>query len=110
MPIPEVSLRDEKPSEAGRLVELRAKGYSADVANALGVLEVGLIAAGVSDQAAAVVAPHVAAALAIPGTFAAAQAECTGPDTADAWRVLAGVIPEHLTEQCRLLAAQAGQV
>jgi hypothetical protein len=102
-----VDLRDEKPSEAGRIVELRAKGHSADVANALGVLEVGLIAAGISDQAAAAAAPHVAAALATPGAFAAAQAECTGRDMADSWRVLAGVVPDHLTELCRRLAAQA---
>jgi hypothetical protein len=108
LPIPEVGLHHEEPSEAGRIVELRAKGHSADVANAIGVLEVGLIAAGVSDSAAAVVAPHVAAALATPGAYAAAQVECTGPDTADAWRVLAGVVPDHLTERCRLLAAQAG--
>ncbi|MEO7267646.1 MAG: hypothetical protein ABIW49_00355 [Knoellia sp.] len=108
--IPEVDLREERPSEAGRIVELRAKGHSADVANALGVLEVGLIAAGVSDHAAAVVAPHVAAALAVPGAFAAAQTECTGPDTADGWRVLAGVVPGHLTECCLLLATRAGPV
>ncbi|MEO7269476.1 MAG: hypothetical protein ABIW49_09770 [Knoellia sp.] len=68
----------------------------------------GLIGAGVSDQAAAGVGPHVAAALTTPGAFAAAQTECTGPDAADAWRVLAGVVPDHLTELCRLLAEQAG--
>lgn len=108
LPIPEVDLHDEKPSEAGRIVELRAKGHSAEVANALGVLEVGLIAAGVSDNAAAAVAPHVTAALVTPGAFAAAQTECTGPDTADAWRILAGVVPGHLTERCLVLAAQGG--
>jgi hypothetical protein len=108
MPIPEVDLRDEEPSEAGRIVELREKGHSAHVANAVGVLEVGLIAAGVSDQAAAVVGPHVAAALTTPGAFAAAQTECTRPDAADAWRVLAGVVPDHLTDLCRLLAERSG--
>lgn len=39
LPIPEVNLGDEKPSEAGRIVELRGKGHSEEVANALGVLE-----------------------------------------------------------------------
>lgn len=107
LPVPEVSRHDEQPSGAGRIVELRAKGHSAEVANALGVLEVALIAAGISDQAAAVVSPHVAAAFATPGAFATAQVECTGPDTADAWRVLAGVVPDHLTEKCLKLAQLA---
>lgn len=110
LPIPNIDLQSAPPSEAGRIVELRAKGHSSEVAHALVVLEVGLIAAGVSDQAAAVVGPHIAAALALPAVFAAAQRECTGADTADAWHVLAGVVPDHLTERCLLLAAQDGPV
>ena len=108
LPFLDIDEHRDAPSEAGRIVELRAKGHSSEVANALGVLEVGLIAAGVSDEAAAVVGPHIAAVLAIPAVFAAAQEECTGTGTADGWRVLAGVVPDHLTEHCLRLAALDG--
>jgi hypothetical protein len=107
LPIPEVTQHPEAPSEAARMVELRAKGHCAEVAEAVGVLEVGLIAAKVSDQAAAVVAPHVAAALAVPEVYAAAQVECTSPETAPGWRILAGVVPDHLSDRCLRLAARA---
>ncbi|WP_298889978.1 hypothetical protein [uncultured Serinicoccus sp.] len=52
-----------RPDEAPRVTELRSRGHSEAVANAVTVLEVGLIAARVSDEAAAGVAPHVMAAL-----------------------------------------------
>ncbi len=91
-------------SEAGRIVELRAKGYPFLVANAVGVLEVGLIAAQVSDRSAAVVAPHVAAALATPGAYAAAARECVGPGTARAWRILAAAAPDHVADRLNALA------
>jgi hypothetical protein len=93
--------------EAGRITDLRAKGYSAAVANALAVIEVGLISAEVSDRAAAVVSPHVVAALSTPGAFEAAAIECTGPDTADAWRILAAGVPEHVAERLHSLAGLA---
>ena len=92
--------------EAGRTTD-RAKGYSAAVANALAVLEVGLVSAEVSDRAAAVVSPHVVAALNTTGAFEAAAIECTGPDTADAWRILAAVVPEHVAERLHSLAGLA---
>jgi hypothetical protein len=109
LPIPEAVIGGAAPAkeEAGRITDLRAKGYSAAVANALAVLEVGLISAEVSDHAAAVVSPHVTAALGTPGAFAAAATECTWPETADSWRILAAVVPDHVAERCRRLARLA---
>ena len=106
LPIPEAVVGEAASAheEAGRITDLRAKGYPADVANALAVLEVGLISAEVSDRTAAVVSPHVVAALGTPGTFEAAATECTRSDTADAWRILAAVVPDHVAERCRTLA------
>jgi len=43
----------------------------------------------------------------MPGAFEAAAIECTGPDTTDAWRILAAVVPEHVAERCRILARLA---
>jgi hypothetical protein len=108
LPMPEIVVGDTaKESQAGRLVEWRAKGHSALVANALGVLHVGLIAAGISDGAAAVVSPHVASALSTPGAPEAAAEECCGPGTAGPWRILAGVVPEHLAARAEALADRA---
>lgn len=109
LPIPEPVIGDAAPAdeEAGRITDLRAKGYSAAVANALAVLEMGLISAGVGDRAAAVVSPHVMAALGTPGTFEAAVTECARPETADTWRMLAAVVPDHVAERCRILARLA---
>lgn len=95
------------PGQAAYLTELAARGHSADVANALAVLELCLTAAGISDHAAAVSAPHVTAALQTRGAFEAAREECTRPDAADAWWILAAVVPEHLAERCRVLARLA---
>lgn len=109
LPIPE-AVRGEaarSDEEAGRITHLRTKGYSKAIANALAVLEVGLVAAEVSDHAAAVVSPHVVAALGTPGTFEAAAAECTEPETASAWRVLATVVPDHVAGRCCSLARTA---
>lgn len=91
--------------DAPRITELRARGYSELVANAVAVLELGLMAAQVSDQAAAVVAPHVMAALSTPGAFEAAKVECIAPEHADDWRVLSAVAPEHVARKLRELAA-----
>ena len=111
LPMPEIVVREagagDDTEEAGRIRELRAKGYSADVANALAVLEVGIIAADISDHAAAAVSPHVVAALGTRGAFTAATTECVGPETAEAWRILAGVVPDHVAERCRTLARLA---
>lgn len=96
-----------RESEAGRIRDLRARGHCADVANAVAVLETGLIAADISDTAAAAVSPHVMAALATPGVYEAALAECVGCDTAQAWRVLAGVVPEHGAARLLALAQRA---
>ena len=109
LPIPKavVGAAASADEEAGRITDLRAKGYSAAVSNALAVIDVGLVSAEVSDRAAAVVSPHVVAALSMPGAFEAAAIECTGPDTTDAWRILAAVVPEHVAERCRILARLA---
>lgn len=95
------------PGEADYLAMMQARGHSAEVANALGVLELCLTAAGISDHTAAVSAPHVTAALQTHGAFDAALKECTGPDRADEWWVLAGVVPEHVADRCRVLARRA---
>lgn len=95
------------PGEADYLAMMQARGHSSEVANALGVLELCLTAADIGDHAAAVSAPHVSAALQAHGVFDAALEECTGPDRADAWWVLAGVVPEHLAERTRVLARRA---
>ncbi len=109
LPIRPVMVDRSAPAdeEAGRITELRAKGYTAEVANALAVLELGLIAAQVSDRAALVVSPQIAAALGTPGTFEAAMIECTSTDKAAAWTVLAAIVPEHVAERCRILALHA---
>ncbi len=109
LPVPPIEVGDgaAEQQEVGGAAELRAKGYSAEVANALGVIEVGLLSAPMNDRAAAVVSPHISAALSTPGAFEAAQAECTGAETAPAWQMLAAVVPDHLEERCRALAACA---
>ncbi|MDN5797064.1 MAG: hypothetical protein L0H79_15080 [Intrasporangium sp.] len=108
LPMPAVVVDEAAPAEeAGRIIDLRAKGYSAEVANAVTVLEVGLIAAEISDRAAAAASPHIAAAMGTAGAFEAAAMECTGTDTAAAWRVLAAVVPDHIAERCRILARHA---
>lgn len=94
-------------SASPRVAELCALGHDPVVANALCVLEMGLTAAQVSDLAAAGVSPHVMAALATPGVYESAKTECVGPETAAAWRVLAGVVPDHGTDRLLELAALA---
>lgn len=99
--------RPSLPGESAYVAKMQARGHSAAVANSLAVLELCLAGAHISDHAAAVSAPHVAAALQTHGAFEAARQECTGPETADAWWILAGVVPEHLAERCRMLARTA---
>ncbi len=93
--------------EPPQLRRWRARGYPPLVVNALGVLGVCLLAAGRGDWEAAVAAPHVSAALQTPGAFEAAMVECAGPETAQAWRLLAAVVPEHVVDHCRMLAERA---
>ena len=90
--------------EAPRMKALLRLGHSPEVANAIGVLEVGLIAASVSPDAVTVVAPHVAVALAVPGAMAGARAECVASQWADAWSRLAAAVPDLPAAQCRELA------
>lgn len=83
----------EDVEDTPRMRELLATGLSPVVANAVGVCEVALIAAGVSGgQGAAVVAPHVAACLIVPGVVEAAAAHCAAPDQETAWRALAAAL------------------
>lgn len=98
---------DDEPDESTYVGDLRAKGYSEPVANALGSIEVALVAAGLGDSGAAAASPHVAAALSLPGGFEAAMAECTSPESAQAWALLAAVVPEHVAPWCRELAERA---
>lgn len=97
----------DEPEEAPYIAELRAKGYSEDVAHAVGSIDVALLAAELSDQGAAAAGPHVTAALTIPGGFDAAIVECTAPETAKAWELLTAVVPEHVAPRCRELAERA---
>lgn len=96
---------DETP--APRMQDLMRRGHSQEVANAIGVLEVGLIAAHVNADAVGPVVPHVTAALRVPGAFEAAIEECTGPDTAQGWLALADAAPEHVRDRCLRLAERA---
>lgn len=96
---------DQTP--APRMQDLIRRGHPAEVANAIGVLEVGIIAARVNADAVGPVIPHVTAALRVPGAFEAAIEECTGPDTAQAWLALAEAAPEHVRDRCLALAERA---
>jgi len=93
--------------EAPAIRDLIDRGYSAEVANALGVLEVGLIAADVSPGSLVAAAPYVAAALVTPGAFAAALMECTRAEVADGWQALAEATPDHVSNQCLELAVRS---
>lgn len=105
VPTPDTTPTERLP-EAPRMTELQAKGYSELVASAVTVIEVGLITAEISDQAAAAVAPHVMAALSTPGAFEAAKVELTDPEHVDSWRVLSAVAPVHVAPKLRELAAR----
>lgn len=109
LPMPQIGIDggQQPEREAQRITDLRAKGYSADVANAIGVLEVGLMAARFDDRSAAAVSADVVAALGTPGAFEAAAVECTDRDKAKGWRTLAAVVPDHAAERCRTLAHHA---
>ncbi|MDO5502482.1 MAG: hypothetical protein Q4G67_04830 [Actinomycetia bacterium] len=110
LPLPEYTDGEgesDLESASPRVAELCALGYGPLAANALCVLEVGLLAAEVGDLGAANASPHVMVALATPGVFEAAKTECVGPQTAGAWRVLAGVVPDHCADRLLELAALA---
>lgn len=111
LPLPPVAVDPVEPvgieEEAWRIRDLREKGYTAEVANALGVLEIGIISATVDDRACAGISPDIVDALTTPGAFEAALVECTAADTAAAWRVIAAVVPEHVVERCLTLAHRA---
>jgi hypothetical protein len=87
---PSVGPELEDEEDDPRVRELLAAGLSPVVANAVGVCEVALLAAGISGgRGAAVVAPHVAACLIVPGVVEAAVEHCAAPDQETAWRTLA---------------------
>jgi|GEM_PF-2711963 len=92
--------------EAPAIQDLIERGYPVAVAHAIGVLEVGLIAADVSPGSLVAAAPQVAAALATPGAFEAALVECTRCDAAEGWQALAEATPDHVRRQCLTLAAR----
>lgn len=92
---------------APALAALVSRGYSPDVANAVGVLGVALIAAEVAPHAAAAIAPQVVAALAalaVPGAFECAFAERIEPGHAAAFERLAEVTYGVASDRCRKLA------
>jgi len=99
--------QDRAEPVAPRMQDLIDRGHSAAVADAIGVLEVGLIAAEVNADSVGPVVPHVTAALQVPGAFEAAIDECTGPGTAQGWLLLAEAAPEHVRQRCLDLAARA---
>ncbi len=107
--LPVVPRDDWEQTPAPRIQDLMNRGHSHEVANAVGVLEVGLIAAKVSPDSVASVVPHLVAALAVPGAFEAAMGECASADDESAWIVLADATPEHVSMRCRELAARAAR-
>jgi hypothetical protein len=89
----------------GRLVELLDAGLDEFQANGVMVAEVAFIAIGVAgDDAAATVAPHVAAVILEPRVFEAMRAHCTSPEHARAWEALAGCATEPMRSRCAELA------
>lgn len=87
-----------------RMRELVESGLSFVAANGVEVCEVGLIAAEVTGDGAAV-GPHVAAVLSDPAVFAAARRHCTDPRHERSWQVLAASVPEPARSRCLELAA-----
>jgi hypothetical protein len=102
-----LSREEREQPPAPRMSDLMRKGHSADVANAVGVLEVGLISAQVNPNSVGPVVPHVMAAMRVPGAFEAALVECTAPHDALGWEVLAEAVSEQVRLRCLELAARS---
>jgi len=106
-----VELPAHEPHNAdppGRMRELLAAGLDEHVANGVMVAEVALIAARVSDGAAAVVAPHLATALVDSRVFAAVLTHCAGEEQEGPWRRLAASTWSPVRERCLEIAKRSG--
>jgi hypothetical protein len=89
----------------GRLVELLDTGLDEAQANGVMVAEVALGAiALIGDDAAATVAPHVAAVIVERHVFEAMRQHCTSADNASRWQALAGCSTEPARSRCEELA------
>ena len=89
--------------DSPRVRDLRAQGYTAAVANALGVIEVCLLAVDVDRSVAGRAAPHLRAAFAVPGAFEAASEECVDARWTSAWSTLAASVDGRARNQCEQL-------
>jgi hypothetical protein len=102
---PAEEARMDELDPPGRLVELLDAGLDEFQANGVMVAEVAFIAIGVAgDDAAATVAPHVAAVILEPRIFEAMRIHCTAPEHAAAWQALAGCATEPVRSRCAELA------
>ncbi|WGX99911.1 hypothetical protein QI633_15335 [Nocardioides sp. QY071] len=94
------SRKDGRYGDSPRVRDLRAQGYPAAVANAVGVIEVCLVGVSVDASVAGRAAPHLRAAFAVPGAHEAALKECTGSQWMSAWSTLAAAVDGQARERC----------